>query len=267
MNLEEMRADRNRRLARLRRRRNRLAQLRGEQTTLVDAAPIRAHLNRLLALGYSHEAIAATYGTGTGAGLRLIAAGRHRNAERKFAGVTDLPYTLTVAATVDDSSWVPTLGAQRRLRSLMRLGWRHEDVAELVGRSTHVLVGNSAPHKIRAIDWRLIDEAWRQLCAVPGPSNKCRTRAQRLGYAPPLAWDDIDDPNETPKGLNMDTKSEYDAVIVERILSGRPMPATTAERHEVVRQWVAQGRPLNELDRLTGWQSRRYLGEPREDAA
>lgn len=257
MTPDQMRADRNRAVDRLRRRRNILAQLNGVPTSLVDAAPIRARINTLATLGYSLEAIAAWHGTGTAAGLRLIAHGTHQRAERKFEHVASLPVTYRVHERIEDSQWVPAEGARRRLRSLMRLGWRHEDVRALVGRSTHVLVGNSAPTKIKAIDWRLIDAAWRQLSATPGPSNKSRTRAERLGYAAPLAWDDIDDPQERPRGTT--ESGTPDPIIVARLIAGQHVESTRAEKEEAMRQWLAKGGSAREICRMHGWREGRYI--------
>lgn len=263
--LDTMRAERNRLMDRRRQRRLVLARLNGVPTSLVDAAPIRKRINELTKLGYSYEAIAATHGTGTAAGLRLIALGHHQRAERKFEGIADLPLTLHPHPRVDDNTWVPALGAQRRLRSLMRLGWRHEDVEQYVGRSTHVFVGNSAPHRIRAVDWRVIDAAWRTLCATPGPSVKSRTRAERLGYLAPLAWNDIDDPRErvsvkTIRDNSGPPRDTVDDEHVTRILAGHTpdRKSTPAERREIVRRWDHTGRSHAELARLTGWKPERY---------
>lgn len=257
MNADTMRRERNSRMDKLRKRRMILAQLNGVPTSLVDAAPIRVRINALVELGYSFDAIAATYGTGTSAGLRLIAHGTHKRAERKFEQLANLPVTLAVHPNVGDSMWVPTLGAQRRLRALMRLGWRHEDVRAIVGRSTHVLVGNSAPAKIKAIDWRLIDAAYRSLSATPGPSHKSRTRAEHMGYPAPLAWEDIDNPRETPRGTT--DSDRPDPVVVTRLLAGQRIDSTRAEKFEAMRRWLANGGSQRELCRMHGWGENRYV--------
>lgn len=256
MNTDEMRRDRNARLDKIRKRRILLAQINGVPTSLVDAAPIRARINTLTALGYSLEAIAAMHGAGTAAGLRLIAHGTHQRAERKFEGISNLPVTYRVHPNISDESWVPVGGAQRRLRALMRIGWRHEDVREIVGRSTHVLVGNSAPSKIKAIDWRLIDAAYELLSATPGLSHKSRTRAERLGYAAPLAWNDIDNPRETPRGTT--DADRPDRVVVDRLLAGQRIDSTKAEKEEAMRRWLESGGSQRELCRIHGWQEGRY---------
>lgn len=257
MTPDDMRRARNRKMDKLRKRRLILAQLNGVPTSLVDAAPIRARINALADLGYSMESIAAAYGTGSAAGLLLIARGTHQRAERKFEALAAMPITYRVHPNIGDDQWVPTGGARRRLQSLMRLGWRHDDVRALVGRSTHVLVGNSAPQKIKAIDWRLIDAAWRQLSATPGPSNKSRTRAEHMGYPAPLAWENIDNPRERPHGTV--SGDGIDDVVVTRLLAGARVDSTRAEKFEAMRKWLANGGSQRELCRMHGWGENRYV--------
>lgn len=61
---------------------------------------------------------------------------------------------------------------------------------------------------------------------------------------------------------------EIDDVAVSRILSGDwRYPASEAERREVCRMWRDSGRPLAELERLTGWNVHRYIDAEKEEAA
>lgn len=252
--VEQMRRERNRRKDAERRKRNALAALRGEPIGAVPAAPIRNRANELIALGWSHEAIIHASGcTGTAAGLRLIANGTTRRAERKFQAVALMPVTLRVPESVPDTCLVPTLGATRRVRALMALGWRHEDIGEFIGRASHHLSAGRYP-RMTAFDWRLVDAAYEKLSAARGGSVKSETRARKAGFAPPLAWDDIDNPDEKPAvGTDDDLP---DPVVVERILSGDwRLKATSAERAEVVARWTGS---LADLARLTGWKVERY---------
>lgn len=59
---------------------------------------------------------------------------------------------------------------------------------------------------------------------------------------------------------------DIDWVAVERVLAGDPVPCTQAERIEVIQRWPATGRPLNDLQRLTGWNIFRYLRLLRESS-
>ena len=51
---------------------------------------------------------------------------------------------------------------------------------------------------------------------------------------------------------------DIDEVAVWRAMQGDPVPLNKAERQEVVRQWTAKGRPMNELERALGWPAWRY---------
>lgn len=58
---------------------------------------------------------------------------------------------------------------------------------------------------------------------------------------------------------------DVDWVVVHRIVNERrPCEANTAERLEVVRQWVSKGRGLDSLAELTGWNASRYWRVVRE---
>lgn len=196
--LDTLRRDRNAKVAAAYRKRRALAELRGIPNGPVPADPIRQRVRRLMALGWSTPAIlAAARCDGTNAGLLLIANGNSRYAERKFQAVAELPLTLAVPASVPDTCLVPMLGAVRRVQALMALGWRHSDITPLIGRESHHIAAGRHP-RMPALDWRVVDAAYDALSATPGPSSLSRARARRQGYAPPLAWDNIDDPDEQP---------------------------------------------------------------------
>lgn len=266
--IDQMRTDRNRKMQAARRKRIALAQLRGQPVAPIDARELRKHVKQLMNLHWGTPAIlAAARVDGTPTGLLLIANGTSLRADRKFEPIIRLPLTLRVPERVPDHLLVPSLGSARRIRALMALGWRHEDISPMLGgrSSTHL---SAWRHKtINAHDWRLVDAVYDALSGTTGPSGRSRKRATDQGYIPPLAWDDIDDPDETPKGLRMDTKADIDPVVVDRILAGRVVPATRAEREEVVRRWAMDGRSLSELERITGWQPRRYMERPGKDVA
>lgn len=268
MTIEEMRRERRRYMDRQGRKRRLLAQLNGQPTSLIDAAPIRTHTRALVDLGWSLEAIMAASGcAGTSAGLRLIANGTSAKAERKFGAVAAMPLSVHVPAHVPDTCLVPSLGATRRVRALMALGWRHEDITPLIGRTSHHLASGRYPRML-ALDWRLVDAAYERLSGAPGGSDRARARAVAAGFAPPLAWSDIDDPNETPKGMisrGGRNPAEVDPVIVERLLDGQRIPSTRAEKEEAMRQWLADGKSAVSLCRMHGWREARY--EAREEVA
>ena len=88
----------------------------------------------------------------------------------------------------------PALGTQRRIRALMALGWTSRDIADHCGWATTQAVTEllKARRFVYATTADRIDTAYRDLCMTVGPSEKNRRDAARKGWAPPLAWDDID---------------------------------------------------------------------------
>jgi len=164
---------------------------------------------------------------------------------------------------------VPAIGSLRRVQALYRIDWPGAELSKRLGVKDRSALNRlfyrsetctaQTAERIR----RLYDE----LSMIPGPSRVTALRAQRSGYAPPFAWDNIDDPDEKPRGHVATTRSrlrahtDVDPARVQRILGGDwalAGEATKAEKREVCRRWCALGGALNDLERLTGWQGNRY---------
>lgn len=162
---------------------------------------------------------------------------------------------------------VPSIGTVRRIQALQALGWTHAQIADAadltvecirspICRGTNVYRSTAEG----------VAEAYDALAMKVAPDSRnarwCRTFARRKGWPPPLAWDDIDDPNEVPRGLKVERghlRESFDHVIVERVLGGEfNLPTTTAEKAEVCRSWVARGGQISDLAALTGWRTDRY---------
>lgn len=153
---------------------------------------------------------------------------------------------------------VPKVGAVRRLQALMRIGWSRRELARRAGYKgdAFALILNSSRRPITVATHQRIADLFERLAMHPGPSQRTVEHAERMGWPPPLAWNDPDDPDERPDLTATDDLP--DPVVVERILSGDwRLSATPAERAEVVARWTGS---LNELGRLTGWRVDRYKG-------
>lgn len=101
---------------------------------------------------------------------------------------------------------VSALGSQRRIRALQALGWSKQQIAWRMG-----YYDNGAISYLMRAETMLpktaakVAAVYDQLSMVRpegAGANRARTWAARLGYAPPLAWDegDIDDPAASPRG-------------------------------------------------------------------
>lgn len=95
---------------------------------------------------------------------------------------------------------VPALGSQRRIRALAAIGWPFAQIsAELGRKATHESIATLLRQAwVQRETANRIDAVYRRLCMTPGPNPTVAKRAQLNHWAPPLAWDDIDDPDEEP---------------------------------------------------------------------
>lgn len=165
--------------------------------SLAEATPYREKVNALLAQGATTTSIAAATGL-TSSAVAYIATGQTRWL-RSYTSTALDGVTLAdcMAATCGGG---PSLGTVRRIRALLALGWTHAEMLRRTGVHTRRVICHPSP-VVTARTRAAIAELYEELCMTPGPSEKNRARAARLGWVPPLAWDDIDDPDEVPSGV------------------------------------------------------------------
>lgn len=167
---------------------------------------------------------------------------------------------------------IPSLGAQRRIQALMRLGWTSADIAAAAGwnhrnRVSQVLNGQ-AGKPCRWVERKThlaISEAYERLSMrLPTPApHRARTAtiAARKGWPPPLGWDDIDtDLAPTSAPAAGPWEEHYDEAMVLRVINRgtRPRKLTTTEAAEVVRRLIARGLSTREIADLYGLKVERY---------
>jgi len=212
-----------------------------------------AVLEPLILDAWSVQAIANGAGLPQGSLTRAVAEYRAEGKRTRFgptiahAIVTMQPPTAgQVGATV----------TRRQLRALARIGHGLQTVstASGVGFST-LAMARRGNVRVSAKIARLVDAAYDRLAMTPGDDDQARNHAAKQGWPAPMAWDDIHDLAAVPIGST--SPDTFDDVVVERILAGDRLDATPAERAEVVRRWLNTGRPLADLERLTGWNGAR----------
>lgn len=104
---------------------------------------------------------------------------------------------------------IPALGMQRRLQALVRLGYSWQALGDALGRSDASAQKLATdPRAFIHIDtYRRVADVYERLSMrlpVGETPHKrraitlARAKGERNGWPPPLAWDDIDDPNERP---------------------------------------------------------------------
>ncbi len=107
---------------------------------------------------------------------------------------------LTADISTATAGFTATHGATRRLQALAWLGHTCENIAAATGQSTVTIAYHQrgAGTRINPTLWAAIANHYAATEHTPGSSDLARTRAIRRGWAPPAAWDDIDNPTEQP---------------------------------------------------------------------
>jgi transcriptional regulator with XRE-family HTH domain len=99
---------------------------------------------------------------------------------------------------------VPAIGTRRRIQALKAMGHSGADIAArlgVTGQAVHKLEHGTA-ERIFAATALNVARVFEEMCmTLPTGYHRTRIRnaAAAAGYAPPLAWTNIDDPDEVPR--------------------------------------------------------------------
>ena len=196
----------------------------------VDPTPVRTHVHALQAAGLGERRIAELAGLHR-THITSVIHGRSRTkpdqpstkiSTRVAEAILAVPIPGNPVAVAAAGVRIDSTGTVRRLQALVALGYPAASLGERIG----VSVSNTA-HTLRATQVtvrraRQVAVLYEQLSHVPGESKRARMRAQRQGWAPPLAWDEdtIDDPAASP----VDTDGGEpvpDEVLLDRLIALR----------------------------------------------
>lgn len=170
------------------------------QPSIIPAGHVVAHLRDLVESGRSRRWIAQEAGVWSTVVDRLLW-GESTNISRRNA---DLLLAVTHASKPSGKTYMPVVGARRRVEALATLGHSHAVIARETG-LTPTTVWNVAnlPKRVSADTHAAIARVYDQLSVrlrSGGAGVQVRARARRLGFAPPGAWPrfTIDDPGASP---------------------------------------------------------------------
>lgn len=204
---------------------------------LVDAKECRAHVAGLRAAGYSMRAIGklANLNTDTLTNLGLWKCGQVRLGTHNKIMAIPFPDSIVNRGAND----IRNVGVKRRIQALVAAGYSMQMLADEFGVS-HQNVGFWLKREtVTSETFHKVDVLFRRLELVPGPSVRARLRGQRLGWPPPFAWDDIDDPNAGPQTPTRSKQSEWSDTYQE--LRGMGLvEERIAERLGVTRESLMQ---------------------------
>jgi hypothetical protein len=146
------------------------------------------------------------------------------------------------------SGFVAARSTHRRIQALVARGWPLPTIAGEIG------IHPSTIHKVLHADMisptvaeateRLYARLWAAQPMIRDRHDrqaftKAQQLAQRRGWLPPLAWDDID-LDDAPPAAPKD-RTDIDEVAVELAVSGEPVRLTPLERRAAIRILHAQG--------------------------
>lgn len=193
----------------------------------VDAEPVRAHLKTLsdFGIGWERAAEVAGLSTATVSGL-LYTRGANRRSEK--CRPETAAAILAVKPCIDNvSDWARTdgTGTIRRLRALVALGHTAQDLGDRLPLHTEALRRTiNVGGRVTGVLARATRDLYEELSSVRPEgwtANRCRRMAVSKGWVPPLAWDDIDDPNEQPNLGGTERPDEFDETTVGQAVEGR----------------------------------------------
>lgn len=228
----------------------RLDRANGVSRSYVPMGPVAQHVAGLVEQGATPRGVALVAQVAPTSVSRILAFSRGtqlRGARLQRATAARLlAVTMEHVRHRDDlDGLVPSLSTVRRLEALQALGWPH---AEIDGRLGRLVSANLMTHRYGMVARRTalaVESVYDELSTRRGPSEITRRRASRRGFAPPLAWDDIDDPAEQPTGIAHETSKpgdeRIDEIAVARVVAGESINLTPAERAVAIRRLAAVG--------------------------
>ena len=174
-----------------------LRRARNAPSTIVDAAPAQDHVCWLVSLGFNDSSIAAA------CELTQKTIANFRNRVYSNARAVQSARILAVShvpCAAQHTRYVPSLGAQRRIRALLAIGWRYADIGAETGMLAEGVARIMRVTTILGRTWSAISHAYNKLSGTRGPSTQGAKKAVKRGFPPPLAWEgvDIDHPHAQP---------------------------------------------------------------------
>ena len=215
----------------------------------IPSGPVLEHLAALRAGGMNWEQIARAAGTSASTPREIYVDQRSmvlRGTAEKILAVR--------AGRRPEFGFVNALGARRRVQALYALGHPAQLLSARIGISRYgvALIVGGQRASISAETDRAVMRVYGDLSMLVGDSSKTRLRARREGWAPPLAWNDIDNPIEVPAGPDREDDSLIDPIAVQRALDGKPVTLSRAEMVHVAELMTERGETAEQIAALFG---------------
>lgn len=137
-------------------------------------------------------------------GLRLIET-NHRVQRSTESKMLAIPVPVELIPT---GAYINGVGTRRRLQALVAIGWTQRLIGLELGVVQSRVKALTHQDGVTARVAFEVRDVFDRLSMTVGPSNQTRIRAAAKGWLPPLAWDDIDNPDEVPD-LGADRRASF----------------------------------------------------------
>jgi hypothetical protein len=250
----------------------------GRWKPYVDAEPARQHVRALMEQGMGWKRVADVAGISRSSVCVLLYGSKTRNGRppsRRIRPETEAAL-LGVELDLADKALIPAQGTRRRIQALVCIGYSQAVLAGRLGVTPSnfnwTFLNAASVRKSTAEAVKVLYDELSMKPPVPTTKgerisvNRALRHSTYMMWLPPLAWDDdtIDDPFAEPAIVEDEvvphTRAEVDEIAVERALNGDRVKLTKPDREEVVRRWLAAGRPISHLEAQLGIRADRYIG-------
>jgi hypothetical protein len=209
----------------------------------VDIEPVANHIRRLRSRGWTWLLIGAAADVSHMVPHRIYRGGQHRVTKRVADSLLAIEPCL-----VPSPLRVDVVGTRRRVQALSRIGWSQREICRRLDRHPTMIATALSKGQITAATAYGVAQVYRTLSAVEGPSDSARSRAALAGWAPPLAWEDIDmdDPQARPN------LTGYDEETVRALVRGERPEYDSPDMTEAILRLVEQGLPDTRIAEVVG---------------
>ncbi|MFF9624229.1 hypothetical protein [Streptomyces griseosporeus] len=166
------------------------------RTLMVDTAPVAAHLRGLFAAGAGWIQLSAISGCSSSTISNLLA---EKNPQCRRTTANKI-LAIQPGDAIPNQRRIPATGTIRRLRALVALGHKCADI-DTACRIDHSVLTDLLTARRDTVTVGLakrVADGFEKLSKTNGTHARSLRRAARERWAPPAAWDDIDDPNAGP---------------------------------------------------------------------
>lgn len=164
---------------------------------LVDVNLLRKHVAALTRSGLTWSDIARA------AGVSLETVGRIADGTTDRVLIKTFRAIAAVPLGTESDTLMPRTIAARKIKALAAIGYPLNVIGREIGTSPQAVsnilndYGRNRNHVLRST-WDALNDLYDRWHMTPGLSQQTRLMALKRGWPPPLAWEDIDDPDEQP---------------------------------------------------------------------